>query len=369
MAPVTQLLIGIGAVSAITTILAIIMVIADATIANYGDVQIKINNKRDLTVRGGKPLLASLMDEKIFIPSACGGRGSCGLCKIKVTSDVGEYLPTELPWISEEEAAQNIRLSCQLKVKRDIAVWIPAELFNVREYKCKVASIIDLTHDIKQVTLHLEDPAEISFKAGQFIQFQVPEYELTPEPVYRAYSIASQPSRRNEIELEIRLCANGICTTYVFKYLKVGDAVTVNGPYGDFYLRDTDARILFVAGGSGNAPIKSILYDMLESNNQREILYVFGARSARDLFLVDEMRDLEQKLANFKYIPSLSQPLPEDSWKGETGRVTEVLERYIDSGDNTEAYLCGSPGMIESTVDVLLKKGIPEEKIYYDKFA
>jgi Na+-transporting NADH:ubiquinone oxidoreductase subunit F len=369
MAPILQLLIGIAAISAVTTVLAIVMVIADATIANYGEIRININGEKDLSVEGGRPLLASLMEERIFIPSACGGRGSCGLCKVKVTSDVGDFLPTELPWLSEEERAANVRLSCQLKVKKDIAIEIPEELFNVKEYECEVVSLVDLTYDIKEVTLRLKDPPEITFKAGQFIQFKVPEYELTAEPVYRAYSIASPPSRRSEIELEIRLCPNGICTTYVFEHLKEGDPVTINGPYGDFYLRDTDARIIFVAGGSGNAPIKSILYDMLEKNSQREIRYFFGARARRDLFLVDEMKELEGKLAHFTYIPALSQPLPGDDWKGETGRVTEVLERHVDSVDDTEAYLCGSPGMIEAVVEVLKKKGMPEERIHYDKFA
>ena len=362
MAPIPQLLIGIGAISAVTTVLAVIMVIADATIANYGDVQIKINNDKEVTVEGGRPLLSSLMEEKIFIPSACGGRGSCGMCKVKVTSDVGDYLPTELPWISDEEKAANIRLSCQLKLKKDIVIQIPEELFNVREYECEVASLVDLTYDIKQVILRLKEPGEINFKAGQYVQFQVPEYELTAESVYRAYSMASQPSRHNEAELEIRLVPNGICTTYVFEHLKEGDTVIINGPYGDFHLRETDARIVFIAGGSGNAPIKSMLYNMLETNTPREALYVFGAREVRDLFLVDEMKELESNLANFRYIPALSEPLPEDNWKGETGLITDVLDRNITSGENTEAYLCGSPGMIDAAVAVLTKNGIPEDK-------
>lgn len=369
MSPIAQILIGVGAISAVTTLLAIIMVIADATIGNYGDVRIRINDEKDVTVEGGRPLLSSLMDAKIFIPSACGGRGSCGLCKVKVTSDVGEHLPTELPWLSDDERKENVRLSCQLKIKKDVSIQIPAELFNVREFECEVKSIVDLTHDIKEITLRLKDPAQIKFKAGQFVQFEVPEYELTSEPVYRAYSISSQPSRGDEIELEIRLVPSGICTTYVFEHLKVGDTVTINGPYGHFHLQDTDARIIFVAGGSGNAPIKSILHDMLEKDIQREAVYFFGARSRCDLFLVDEMKEMERKLPNFRYIPSLSQPQPGDNWDGEVGRVTDTIERHIDSGENTEAYLCGSPGMIESVVEVLKKKGIPEEKIYYDKFA
>jgi len=369
VSPAAQILIGVGAVSAVTTILAIIMVIADATIGNYGDVSIKINDGKDVTVEGGRPLLSSLMEEKIFIPSACGGRGSCGLCKVKVTSDVGDFLPTELPWLSDEEREENIRLSCQLKVKKDISIRIPDELFNVREFQTEVSSIVDLTHDIKQVTLKLEEPAKISFKAGQFIQFEVPVYELTSEPVYRAYSIASEPSRSGEIELEIRLVPNGICTTYVFEHLEAGDRVTINGPYGQFYLRETEAPVIFVAGGSGNAPIRSMLYDMAEKGVSRKTVYIFGARSKRDLFLVEEMKALEEKLPDFTYIPSLSQPQPEDGWDGETGRVTAVLDRMIDSAADSEAYLCGSPGMIEAVVEVLKGKGMPEEKIYYDKFA
>jgi Na+-transporting NADH:ubiquinone oxidoreductase subunit F len=370
MAPIfLQILIGVGAICGITTVLAVLMMIADATVANYGTVNITINDSKQLRVQGGRPLLSSLMGEKIFIPSACGGRGSCGLCKVKVKSEAGEYLPTELPWIGEEERMENIRLSCQLKLKKDISIWIPEELFNVQEYKTRVVSIKDLTYDIKQIILALIEPPEINFRAGQYIQFEVPEYELSPEPVYRAYSMASQPSRKNEVELEIRLVPNGICTTYVFNYLKEGDIVTINGPYGEFYLRDSSRDILFIAGGSGMAPIKSMLYDMAEKNINRKATYFFGARSRRDLFLIEEMKELEGSLKGFRFIPALSNPQPEDNWSGETGLITEVLDRYISSGENTEAYLCGSPGMIDAAINVLTKKGIPEEFIYYDKFA
>ncbi len=362
-------LIGVGAICGISTFLAVIIVVADSTIANYGDVKVTINDDKEVIVPGGRPLLASLMEQKIFIPSACGGKGSCGLCKLKVKSDIGDYLPTELPWMSEDEKKQNIRLSCQLKVKKDISIQIPEELFNVKEYLTEVVSLVDLTYDIKQVILRLIESAEITFRAGAYIQFEVPEYELTPEPVYRAYSMASQPSRKNEVELEIRLVPNGLCTTYVFEHLKAGDRVTINGPYGEFHLSDTDKDIVFIAGSSGMAPIKSILYDMLEKNIDRRARYFFGARAVRDLFLVDEMKELEKKFRNFKFIPALSEPLPEDNWMGETGLITEVLDRNLDSGDNIEAYLCGSPGMIDASIAVLTNKGVPEELIYYDKFA
>ncbi|MBN1835794.1 MAG: oxidoreductase, partial [Spirochaetales bacterium] len=285
------------------------------------------------------------------------------------TSDVGEYLATELPWITEEEKEQNIRLSCQIKAKKDLSIWIPEELFNVKEYRTRVERIRDLTHDIREITLRLLDPPEISFRPGQYIQFQTPEYELSSESVYRAYSCSSNPSQKDIVELEIRLVPNGICTTYVFQYMKEGDEVTVNGPYGEFFLRDTDRDIVFIAGGSGNAPIKSILLSMAEKGINRKATYFFGAVSKRDLFLVEEMRELEEKLPNFRYVPALSRPAPEDNWTGETGLITEVLDRHLNSGDNVEAYLCGSPGMIDASIKVLTAKGIPEQLIYYDKFA
>ncbi|HEB32116.1 MAG TPA: 2Fe-2S iron-sulfur cluster binding domain-containing protein [Spirochaetes bacterium] len=367
--PVATLLIGIGAICGVSTFLAVLMIIADATIANYGDVKININNDKEVVVKGGKPLLGSLMEQKIFIPSACGGKGSCGLCKVKVTSEIGEYLPTELPWISEDEKKEGIRLSCQIKLKKDISIQIPEELFNVKEYLTEVVSIKDLTYDIKQVILKLIEPREINFKAGQFIQFQVPEYELTAEPVYRAYSMATNPEVKNMLELEIRYVPNGICTTYVFQHLKPGDRVTINGPYGEFFLRDTDSEVVFIAGGSGMAPIKSMLNDMLEKKVDRKTSYFFGARSKRDLFLVEDMRDLEKKLPNFSFIPALSEPLAEDKWEGETGLITDVLSRHLGSDDNIEAYLCGSPGMIDASIATLTENGLDEKLIFYDKFG
>ncbi len=366
---VTTFLISLGIMSAISLVLALLMVIADATIGNYGDVNITINDDKELTVRGGQPLLKALNGEGVFIPSACGGRGSCGLCKVKVTEGGGQYLPTELPWISEEEKKEHVRLSCQFKVKNDISIEIPEELFKVKQFRAKVESLKDLTHDIKEVRLALIDPPEIEMTAGQFIQFQVPEYELTDEPVYRAYSMASVPSDTKHVELEIRLVPNGVCTTYVHKYLKEGDTVELNGPYGDFYLRDTDRPIICIAGGSGMAPIKSILLDLASKGSKRKAQYFFGARTKKDLFLLEEMQELEKQLPGFSFLPALSEPLEEDQWKGEIGLITDVVARLGEDGAEAEAYLCGSPGMIDACVKVLTSLGLPEERIYYDKFA
>ncbi len=367
--PINSLLLGVAAFCGLSTFLALLMVIADNTIANYGEVKITVNESKQYTVPGGRPLLSTLAEQKLFIPSACGGRGSCGLCKVKVESDIGDYLATELPWISTEEKHENIRLSCQVKAKKDLALRIPEELFNVKEYRTEVTLLRDLTHDIKEVTLKLVEPAEISARAGQYIQFQVPEYELSSESVYRAYSLSSPPARKDAVELEIRLVPNGICTTYVHRHLKEGEEVIINGPYGDFYLRDSEREIVFIAGGSGMAPIKAILLDMAEKQVARRARYFFGARSKRDLFLLEEMRELEKKLPNFRFLPALSEPEAQDNWDGETGLITDVLDRNLDSGDNLEAYLCGSPGMIDACVRVLTANGVPEDLIYYDKFA
>jgi len=370
MISVSAFLIGVGTATAIAAALAVVMVIADATIANYGEVKLSVNGgMKEFTVKGGQPLLSTLMGQGIFIPSACGGRGSCGLCRVTIDSGAGELAPTELPWINEADRNKSVRLSCQVKVKRDMAIRIPEELFSIREYRTEVLSIRDLTYDIKEVTLRLKEPAEISLSAGKYIQFVVPAYELTPDPVYRAYSVSSGPSSKDTVELEIRLVPNGICTTYVFNYLKVGDPVTINGPYGDFSLRDTDRDIIFIAGGSGMAPIKSMLLDMAEKGSTRTATYFFGARAVRDLFLVEEMKGFEKKLPGFKFVPALSNPQPEDRWEGETGLITEVLDRHYQTLDHHEAYLCGSPGMIDASIKVLKAKGLPEELIFFDKFA
>jgi Na+-transporting NADH:ubiquinone oxidoreductase subunit F len=366
---IATLLISVLIITLIAIALALLMVIADATVGNYGVVKITINDKKELEVAGGQPLLKALNGEGIFIPSACGGRGSCGLCKVRVTEGGGNYLPTELPWISEEEKKQQVRLSCQFKVKNDVSIQIPEELFSVRQFTTTVERIRDLTHDIKEVRLKLNDPPNIEMKAGQFIQFQVPAYELTDEPVYRAYSMASVPSDTTHVELEIRLVPNGICTTYVHKHLKEGDTVTINGPYGEFFLRDTERDIICIAGGSGMAPLKSILLDMAEKGSKRKARYFFGARTGKDLFLLDEMKELEERMENFTFIPALSDPEPDDNWTGETGLITDVVKRMAENATEAEAYLCGSPGMIDACVKVLSELGMPEERIYYDKFA
>lgn len=360
---------AIGVMCLLTSVLAILMVVAETTLGNYGEVTLTLNGRKKIAVQGGRPLLLTLKDAGIFIPSACGGRGSCGLCKVRIPEGAGDPLPTELPWLTPAEIRDRVRLSCQVKVRNALQIEIPAAWLSIRQYQARVAGIRNLTHDIREIILELADPPTMEFKAGQFIQFEVPEYARTPEPVYRAYSIASAPARTNQIELEVRRVPNGIATTYIFDHLKVGDRAVINGPYGDFFLQDTDRDIVCIAGGSGMAPIKSILWDMRDRGIRRKTTYFFGARSRRDLFLVDELRALERDWPDFTFIPALSQPDPADAWSGESGLITAVIRRRLPPTPGAEAYLCGSPGMIDACIPVLHEKGFTDERIFYDKFA
>lgn len=366
---ITKVLLDIAIMSAIGVILALLMVIAQRWLSNYGELSININGKRDITVIGGNSLLSSLSEKQIFLPSACGGRGTCGACKCKVDEGGGPVLPTEKPLLSKAELEGNIRLSCQVKVKNNVKIQIPDSIFNIRKYQTEVVEILDYTYDTKGITFRLLDEQTIDFKAGQYVQLESKPYEKVKQKAIRAYSISSKPSLQNRLQLIIRQVPEGICTTWVHKHLKVGDKVSFTGPYGDFFLRDTNADIIFVAGGSGKAPIKSILEHLAETGTSRKMSYFFGARTVRDLYLTEEMQAFEKVFENFEYVPVLSHPEPGDGWTGKTGFVMPFFKDAIRDPQNTEAYLCGSPGMIAAVTKSLKEYGVPEEKIYYDSFG
>lgn len=356
-------------IAGLATLLAALILVAERYLMDYGEVELTINNDKKYTVKGGDTLLATLKEQKIFIPSACGGRATCGYCKVKAMEGFSELLPTEAPLLTPEEISDQVRLACQLKVKNNVAVQIPGELFDISEFWGSVIEIEDLTYDIKYFRFKLVDPPSISYKAGQYVQFQTPEYEDVAESVYRAYSMCGVPTVEDEISLMVRYVPEGISTTYLFRHLKVGDEVIFTGPFGDFYLRDNDRRMICVAGGSGMAPIRSILFSMSrEEITRRRPIFFFGARSKKDLFILDEWAEFEREHPEFKFIPALSKPDPEDGWTGETGYVTDLIPRHVDDIAECEGYLCGSPAMLNSCVDVLVSNGMPEERIYYDKF-
>lgn len=356
-------------ISSIGAVLAAILVLSEKYVVNYGPCKVIINKEKELNIQGGKPLLSVLRDEKIFIPSACGGRGTCGVCKIKAIEGAGPLLPTETPFLTKEEQADNIRLSCQIKVRNDISIEIPEELFNVREYETVLIEIEDLTYDMKRFRFELKDPSTIKFTAGQYVQLLCPKYKGNSEEVYRAYSVASDPAAESYIDLIIRRVPNGICTTWCFEYLKKGDPVKMNGPYGDFRLSDTDAPMIFVAGGSGMAPFVSILHDMQNNKSKRKAKYFFGGNTVKDLCLDEQMKVFEEALEGFEFVPVVARPEEGGNWNGETGLVTEAVQRNFNDLGEYEGYLCGSPGMIDAAIKVFVELGMPEEKVYYDKFA
>lgn len=354
-------------ISLMSAFLAAILTIADRTIGNYGTVELVINDDKKYEVEGGVSLLSALRTQNIFIPSACGGKGSCAYCKVVVTEGGGPILATELPLLTKDEIKNNTRLSCQCKVKTNIKIQIPEALFSVREYSTRVAKMEKLTQTIKYLKFDL-GKEQIDFKPGQYIQLKAPAYEGSNEEVYRAYSVASSANDKHSIELLIGY-TGGIVTTYVHQYLKENDEASINGPYGDFYYHDDDGGpIILAAAGTGMAPILSILHHMANNNIQRKALFFFGAKTMEDLFLTDKMKYFEETLKDFKYIPTLSrEESPE--WTGEKGRVPAAIDKYVEKGGNYTAYLCGSPDMIDSIVKALQLKDIPLEKIYFDKFS
>ena len=361
-------------IALISAVLATLIALVDRIVNNYGDCRIDINEgTKELTVKGGDALLGLLASEGIFLPSACGGRGSCGACKCQILSDVGPHLPTETPYLNDQEIADGIHLSCQIKVKKDLSIRIPEQLFNVKQFKAKVLSIRELTYDIKEIVFDLGEE-DITFKAGMYIQIVVPPYEKIKGTTQRAYSMSSRPLDNHRVELLIRLVPGGIATTFVHEYLKEGQMMDLVGPFGDFRRSETDAVMVCVAGGSGMAPFKSIIHEMIDNNiTNRDLWYFFGARSLKDMFYLEELSALEKEHPWFHFVPALSEPGPDDNWKGETGLITDVLDRFIKEkiglATEMEGYLCGSPGMINACNNVMTANGIALEKIYYDKFA
>ena len=364
-----QLIISLLILSGIGALLALLLEVADSFIANYGESHILINDQKDVKVSGGNPLLFSLMAQGIFIPSACGGKGTCALCKVKVLEGGGPVLPTETPYLDKEELEGNVRLSCQVKVRNDLKIEIPEDIFLIKEFKVEVLGLRDLTPDIKELRLGVISPqGGIEFKAGQYIQLEVPKYKLTKGPEYRAYSISSPAENRQEVELVVTRVPEGAVTTYVHEYLKEGEQLLMTGPYGDFHLRESEKEILFIATGSGLAPIKSILHQMESRKIQRKATLFFGDRRRHDLYYLEALDAFEKNIPDFRFVPTLSRATEEDQWEGERGRVTELVEKYIAENAPLDVYICGSPAMVDSCEVILKKKGIPAENIYYDKF-
>jgi Na+-transporting NADH:ubiquinone oxidoreductase subunit F len=375
-----------------------------------GAVTISINNDpgKALKVASGNTLLGTLGDNKIFIPSACGGKGACGVCEVIVKSGGGSLLPTETGFISRGEARRGCRLACQVKVKRDMAIEIPPEIFDVRKWRCKVISNRNVATFIKELRLALPEGEEVPFRAGGYMQLECPPHDIhfktfdieppyredwdkfdlwrfrsvLTEPIERAYSMANYPLEKGELLFTIRIAfppgyklgiPPGIMSSYVFN-LKPGDEITVSGPFGEFFARDTNKEMCFIGGGAGMAPMRSHIFDQLKRiKSTRKMTFWYGARSLKEAFYVDEFDALAAANPNFSWHLALSEPLPEDHWTGPTGFIHNVLrDQYLakhSAPEDIEYYMCGPGVMNKAVIDMLLSLGVDRENILLDDFG
>jgi Na+-transporting NADH:ubiquinone oxidoreductase subunit F len=330
--------------------------------------EITVNGVKRLGAEAGKTLLAALSEQGILVPSVCGGRGICGRCRVKVLAGGGPFTAREEAKLGQDERKAGIRLACQLRVAGDLSVEVPRELLKIGQYRARCTMIVDLARDIRQLRLELVSPQAIDYIPGQYIQINVPVYRDNVG-VTRGYSIASDPREKHAIELVVRRAPHGISTTWIFEHLKHGDEITFSGPYGDFHLTPNGSPIILMAGGSGIAPIKCILHHMQNDGVKRKAVFFFGANRVSEMFYVDQMKRFESGLHDFKFVPVIARCEDVGTWQGERGLVTEAVARCIKDASEMEAYLCGSPGMIEASAKVLRTLGMPDKNIFYDKFA
>jgi Na+-transporting NADH:ubiquinone oxidoreductase subunit F len=403
-------LVGITVFTGVVLILVTILLFIEARIVTRGDCRIVINDdtEKSVTVSSGSTLLASLVNNGVFLPSACGGGGSCGQCRCRVERGGGDFLPTELPHLSRKEKKENIRLACQVKVRQDMEIRIPPEIFSIQRYNATVVSNSNVATFIKELVLSLDPGQELEFKAGAYMQIDIPEYEVkftefnvsdrfnaswekfdlrklqasSEETVNRAYSLASPPYEKELLKFDIRLATPpadhpdappGVGSSYTFS-LKPGDKVTLSGPYGDFFVKETSREMCFIGGGAGMAPMRChILHQLNTVQTTRKMSFWYGARSRQEMFYNDEFQALDQKFDNFSYHVALSQPQPEDHWTGMTGYIHQCLfDSYLrDHPDPTEIeyYLCGPPMMIHAVMKMLDSLGVEPDMIAFDDFG
>ena len=393
-------------------ILVGLLLLVEGKVVQKGTNRVVINNdeEKSIDAPAGKTLLSALSANGIFLPSGCGGGGSCGMCKCKVTEGSRGPLPTELAHLSRKERKEDIRLACQMKVKEDLKIRIPDDILSVKKYSATVVSNENVATFIKDLILELDDGEQLDFTAGAYIQIDIPEYEIPFEllrvrvaeryrpdwdrfnlwglrgrnlaPVFRAYSLANPPAEPARLRFTIRIATPppgteglppGTGSTYIFS-LKPGDKVTLSGPFGEFAVKESEREMCFVGGGAGMAPLRSqILDQLLRIKTDRKITFWYGARSKLELFFEQEFKELEEKYPNFSYYAALSNPMPEDNWEGMTGYIHQQLhDHYLaDHEDPTEIeyYLCGPPLMVQAIEDMLDDLGVEPEMIAYDKFS
>ncbi len=404
-------LLGVVMFSMVILSLVCMLMVAKAKLVAGGEVNVIINDAADkpLLARTGSTLLQALAAKKIFIPSACGGKGTCSTCKVVVKEGGGALLATERGFINRGEARRGVRLACQLKVKQDLKIEIPPEIFSVRKWRCKVRSNRNVATFIKELVLELPPGEEVPFRAGGYVQIECPphtvhykdfdiEEEYRPdwdkhdmwqytsectEEVTRAYSMANYPEEKGIITLNVRIATPppdapkgtppGIMSSYIFS-LKPGDEVTISGPFGEFFAKDTDAEMVFIGGGAGMAPMRSHIFDqLLRIKTKRKISFWYGARSLREMFYVEDYDELAAEYDNFEWHVALSEPLPEDNWTGGTGFIHQVVyDNYLKdhtAPEDVEYYMCGPPLMADAVTNMLTDQGVEPENVMFDDFG
>jgi len=404
-----EIILGVGLFTSIVLMLALLILLARFGLVPRGDVTINVNDERDLSVPVGRKLLGALAANELFVSSACGGGGTCGRCRVKVLEGGGALLPIEASFITRREAAEGERLACQVSVDRDMWIRVPEAVFGGKRWECNVRSNDNVATFIKELVLELPAGEVLDFRAGGYIQiecsphklryadFEIPaKYQddwerfglfdlesVVDEPAMRAYSMANYPDEKNIIMLNVRIATPppaapagtppGIMSSYIFG-LKPGDPVIISGPFGEFFASETDAEMIFVGGGAGMAPMRSHIFDQLKRlNSKRKISFWYGARSLREAFYVEEFEQLAADHDNFQWRLALSDPLPEDNWKGLTGFIHEVLlEHYLKdhpAPEDCEYYLCGPPMMNAALIYMFDELGVEEENILFDDFG
>ena len=405
-----EIILGVSMFTAIVVALVLVILFAKSKLVSTGDVTIAINGdpEKSVTTAAGGKLLGALADQGIFVPSACGGGGTCGQCRVDVHSGGGDILPTELGHITKREAKEGCRLACQVAVKQDMDIELEDEIFGVQQWECEVISNDNKATFIKELKLKIPDGESVPFRAGGYIQIEAPAYHAkysdfdieeqyrgdwehfgffdveskVDTPTLRAYSMANYPEEEGIIMLNVRIATPppgklhlpaGKMSSYIFS-LKPGDKVTISGPFGEFFAKETDAEMVFIGGGAGMAPMRSHIFDQLKRlQSKRKMSFWYGARSLREMFYEDDYNGLAAENDNFEWHVALSDPQPEDNWDGLTGFIHNVLyEQYLkdhEAPEDCEYYMCGPPMMNAAVINMLKSLGVEDENILLDDFG
>ena len=409
---IEQVLLGVLVFTSLVLVLVFILNFAESQLLPQGDVTIEINGDKNksITSRPGPTLLNALSGQSVFLPSACGGGGTCAMCECQVIEGGGEILPTETGHINRSKAKEHWRLACQVKIKQNMKIKVPDEIFSIQKWEATVESNNNVATFIKELVLNLPEGENLNFKAGGYIQIDIPKYknlkfrdfevekEYQPdwdkykiwdlvgnneEPIFRAYSMANHPAEGNRVMLNVRIATPppplwdqvppGLASSYIFN-LKPGDKVTVSGPYGEFFIKDSEREMVYIGGGAGMAPMRSHLFHLFHTlKTGRKVSFWYGARSVREMFYDEHFKLIEKSFPNFTYKVALSEPMKEDNWTGSIGFIHQVLhDEYLkDHDDPTEVeyYMCGPPPMIDACDNMLDSLGVDKEMIAYDSFG